>query len=393
MFAGVSRGLRLLVLLALPAGAEERVEGQFLPEEFFQSVEKVVPAAPDKATAQVTFAKRAVTFLFEPWEIAQPRFRHGFKAPYTPQTLFFKTVGYDPKEQRLEVPCTVFEARESQGGRHRAMPLFLKLKMEESDGWKAIQQFKRRELRIELAASIDGVQLEYRGPRRVFLLHFLASKARLLCLKTPWLEPAVEVSHDESISPGALQEKEDVGKEFAEPTPKTRLMLKVADFASLKLFADWHPEQKGWYARDFLDTYGHDHKMAVMHRGREGAEMWTSLPQSLPPGDWQVFVQPGYTRQRVREHIVKVTLNDQTHEFRWQLTRGLDSGGWIPAPVFSTRKAGRLLKIEGIQVGGGGLGGVPEPPSWAILLDSAFITDDLEMRTPAELSKDEEKEE
>ena len=373
-----------LLLLPFSLHAQQRVEGQFLPEDFFHSVEKLIEKAPEKGSIEVAFDKRTETFLFEPWEIAQPRFRRVYKAPRIPQTLFFKTMGYDAREQRLEVPCTIYRAKEAKSAYQRAMPIFLQLKMNEADGWKAIRQFRRRELRIELTVSMDGVRWEYKDSRELFLLRLSEPKARLFFLKTPWLEPTVQVSHAEAIGPQAAQEREDIAKEFAEEKPRTHLLLKAADFKSLNLFADWQPEQKGWYARDFLDTYGHDHRIATLHKGREGAVMWTSLPQSLPAGDWQAFIRPGYTRQRVREHILKLTLNDQTHEFRWHDTKTLDTGGWIPAPVFATKKKGRLLKIQGLQVGGGGLGGVPEPPCWAIILNDIFITDDLSLRTPVE---------
>ena len=380
--------IAIQIFASLASG--ERIEGQFLPEEFFHAIEAKVEKDPQKTAIEVRFDKRTDTFLFEPWDIAQPRFNRVYKADRIPQTLFFKTMGYNARDGQLEVPCIIYRAREIKSAHQRAMPVMLKLKMKESDGWEAIRQFERRELRIELTVTIDGVRWELRDQRQTFLLSLAAPKARLYRLKSPWLDPPAQVGHAVSIGPEAAQEKEDIAGEFAEEKQKTHLLLKAAEFQSLKLFADWQPDEKGWYARDFLDTYGNDHQIAVFHKGREGAVMWTALPQSLPAGDYQVFLLPGYTRQRVREHILKVTLNDQSHEFRWHTTSPLDTGGWIPAPVFATRKGGRLLKIQGLQVGGGGLGGIPEPPSWATILSKIFITDDLEMKTPQSFLEPEE---
>lgn len=385
--------LCLLLLLGSSLFGAERIEGQFRPEEFFESIEKLVEKVPEKGSFEADFEERTVCLVFEPWEIAQPRFRKVFKAPRIPQTLFFKTMGYNATDKTLEVPCVIFQAREAKSAYQRAMPLLLKLGMKESDGWKAIRQFRRRELRIELTVAVGGVRWEYQGQRERFFLRFSDPRAKLYRLREAWLSPPVTLTHDESISPNAVQEREDVAEEFEQKPRRVQLHLKTAEFQSLNLFADWEPGHQGWYARDFLDNYGHNHLIAVLHRGQEGSRMWTALPESLPPGEYQVFLKPNYTRQRVRENTVRVTLNDATHEFRWHYVRGLGSRGWVCAPVFITRKAGKLLEIEGVQVGGGGLGGIPEPPVWTILLREAFVTDDLDLRSPAELLEPEEESE
>lgn len=375
-----------LLLPVAAIGEVQVVNAPWLAENFFLEMEKRVEKAPEKGAVEVTFAPRTVNFLFEPWELAQPRFGKVFKATFIPETLFFKTIGYDQRNGRLEIPCMICRIRMTKSGHRRSMPVIMvEIRVKDAQAREAIRLFQRRELRVLLEVSVSGLKWEFHPEGETFLLKFSRPRAGLLQLSKAWISGDAVVSYQQALSPRAVFETQDVGREFSEKKKPLQLLLKAAGFAGLKLYADWELDERGWYARDYLDTYGNNSTVAVLHKGREGAEMWTALPQQLPPGTYQVFLRPGYTRQRVREHIVKVSLNDASREFRWHQTRGIDSRGWIPAPFFETRREGGLIKIKALQVGGGGLGGVPEPPAWATLIHEVFITDDLRMRSPAEV--------
>ena len=376
----------LLILLLVPwAIAEERIEGQFLPEDFFYSIEKQIEKNPQKGMVELKLKERTVSLIFEPWEIAQPRFRKVFKAPRIPQTLFFKTMGYDRTSGVLEVPCVIFRASEAKGGQQRSMGMMLKLKLAEKDAWEAIRRFRRRELRVELTATIGGVRWEFRAGHEVFLLKFGRPSAKLKLLNKPWLSAPVTLTYESGISPNAQQERAEVAREFEENESKVALRFRASEFDSLKWYADWETGHRGWYAREFLDPRGDNYPIAVLHKGKEGAVMSTRLAEELPPGEYQIFIRPLKIRQRVRENILVVSLNGKAHEFRWHAVSPLDSKGWIPAPIFATDRKGGTLTVKGIQVGGGGVGGVPEPPGWTILLDEFYITDNLDIRSPSEI--------
>lgn len=257
----------------------------------------------------------------------------------------------------LEVPCVIYSSKALGVQRRAIMLLMLKVRVNTENGLKALRLFRRRELKVRLTTGIDGVRWVYKDGWERFLLHLARPRAELLRVQERWLEREVEVSYSGSLSPLA---ELYTHPPTMEERRRIQLEISAADFESLVLYARWEPNIKGWYAKEFLNLNGPTETVAVLHRGNEGAVMWTALPCTLPPDEYQVFLKPHYIRQRVKENILRVTLNGTTQEFQWHQTRGLSGGGWVPAPVFVAHRPGRLLKVRGLQVGGSRMDNPPE---------------------------------
>lgn len=171
-----------------------------------------------------------------------------------------------------------------------------------------------------------------------------------------------------------FKELPDPGIKLENPTPALELKVEFEDLPGARYFLDWEPDYPAWYTREFNTASG---RGVAVCQEKTADKVWkTRLPQSLPPGRYNLLIYAERMRHRIDQNVLRVTLNDCTRDMVW-----LGTGGWFLGPVFETRSAGDRLVFEAVQLGSVGLNHHPNYlHQRVILLDRLFITTDLNLK-------------
>jgi hypothetical protein len=164
-----------------------------------------------------------------------------------------------------------------------------------------------------------------------------------------------------------------------------RLYVEAEDCDGLQRYPYDNEAAAGWYARESsCRAYGAPGRSyhAAIHEtsAPDRRTMTQALPAPLPPGKYQVFLRVVGPSGADRDTVVRVALGEAVAGFTWN--KGPKRFAWLPGVAVELARPATSVSFTAVQFGGNGHGALYETLARSIWVDTLYVTDDLDDKTP-----------
>jgi len=155
------------------------------------------------------------------------------------------------------------------------------------------------------------------------------------------------------------------------------ILVEAEAFDNIVRYPFWDSDVGRWYALESI-TYVRGTRegyVACIHKGSTGLMMTRTLSAPVAAGSYHVFLKVFRCRWRPEPNVVELQIGEVAHEFRWQ-----EEGGWLGPVRYDLAAPARQMRLTAVHFGGASFGLLQESRERAILIDTLYITTDLDER-------------